>query len=110
MTRSELQKDLEAAGTKVCINTIRKVLIGEGFRSRTPMKTPLLRVIHVKNHPQFDKDHLKKPAKFRNSVLWSDEKKIELFGRNSLVTFGGGWALHMIPRIPSQQMDVSVGQ
>ena len=83
LTLSELQKDLEAAGTKVCKNTIKKVLIGEGFNSRTPRKTPLLRHIGVKNRLQFAKDHLDKPAKFWDSVLWSDEK-IESFGRNSV--------------------------
>lgn len=47
VTRSELQKDLEAAGTKVCKNTIRTVLRSEGFRSRKPRKTPLLKPVHV---------------------------------------------------------------
>ena len=40
LTRSELQKDLKAAGTKVYKNIIRKVLVGEGLYSRTPRKTP----------------------------------------------------------------------
>ena len=84
LTGAELQKDFEAAWTMVCKNTIRKVPIGEEFHSRTPRKTPLLRHIHVNNRQQFAKDLLEKPAKFWDSVLWSDETKIELFGRNSV--------------------------
>ncbi|KAF2343723.1 hypothetical protein FHG87_025521 [Trinorchestia longiramus] len=38
---------------------------------------------NVKARLKYAKDHLKKPAAFWNSVLWSDETKIELFGRNS---------------------------
>ena len=68
-------------------NKIIKVLIGDGFHSRTPRKTPLLRPIHVKNRLQFAKVHLEKPAKFWNSVLWSDETNIELFGRNNVSYF-----------------------
>ena len=94
---------MEAARTKVWQNTIRKVLVGEGFHSRTPWETPLLRPIHVKNHLQFAKDHLEKHAKFWESELWSDETKIIYLAGIALVTFEGGRALHMIPRIPSQQ-------
>ncbi|KAF2344343.1 Homeobox domain-like [Trinorchestia longiramus] len=38
---------------------------------------------HVKARLKYANDHLNKPATFWNSVLWSDETKIELFGRNS---------------------------
>ena len=69
LTRSEPQTDLDTcwdipAGTKVCKNTIRKVLIGEELHSRTPRETPLLRHIHAKNRLQFAKNNLEKPAKF----------------------------------------------
>ena len=69
MTGADLQKHLEAAGTKVRKNAIRKVVTGEWFHYRTPRKTPLLRPIHAKNSLQFDEDHLNKPAKFLDFVL-----------------------------------------
>ena len=84
LTRSELQKDLQATGTHVCKNTIRTVLRKKGFHSRSPRKTPLLKPIHVKRRLNFSKEHLEKPSSFWNKILWSDETKIELFGRNSV--------------------------
>ena len=84
ITRSELQKNLEASGTRVCKNTIRTALRKNGFQSRTPRKTPLLKPIHVKKRLNFAKEHLEKPSSFWDKILWSDETKIELFGRNSV--------------------------
>ncbi|KAF2348384.1 Transposase Tc1-like, partial [Trinorchestia longiramus] len=55
----------------------------EGFRSRTPHRTPLLQKRHVKARLKYANDHLNKPAAFWNSVLWSDETKIELLRRNN---------------------------
>lgn len=84
LTRSELQKDLQASGTNVCKNTVRSVLRKRGFFSRSPRKTPLLKTTHVKNRLKFAKDHLNKPSSFWERILWSDETKIELFGRNGV--------------------------
>ena len=104
LTRSELHKDLESAETKVCKNTIIKILLGEGFHSRTLRKTHLLRPIHVKNRLHFAKDHLEKPAKLWDSCYYGlMRRRWNYLAGIVLVTFGGGRALHMIPRIPSQQ-------
>ena len=82
LTRSELQRDLQSSGTNVCKNTIRTVLRKRGFHSRSPRKTPLLKEIHVKERRNFAEEHLSKPSSFWDKILWSDETKIELFGRN----------------------------
>ncbi|KAF2360127.1 hypothetical protein FHG87_009122, partial [Trinorchestia longiramus] len=54
------------------------------LRSRTPRRTPLIQKRPVKARLKYANDHLNKPAAFWNSELWSDETKIELFGRNSI--------------------------
>ena len=82
LTRSELQKDLQSSGTNVCKNTIRSVLRMRGVHSRSPRKTPLLKKIHIRNRRNFTEKHLGKPSTFWDKILWSDETKIELFGRN----------------------------
>ena len=82
-TRGELQKELQAAGTKVSKDTISRTLHRVGLHSRTPRKTPLLKPKHVKARLEFANRHLEKPASFWNKILWSDETKIKLFGGNS---------------------------
>lgn len=82
-TREELKDELKTSGIDVCNHTISRALRREGLRSRTPRKTPLLCKRHVQARLKYANDHLNKPAAFWDSVLWSDETKIELFGRNS---------------------------
>ncbi|KAF2364436.1 Transposase Tc1-like [Trinorchestia longiramus] len=82
-TREELNDDLKASGIEASKHTISRALRREGLRSRTPRRTPLLQKRHFKDRLKYPNDHLNKPAAFWNSVLWSDETKIELFGRNS---------------------------
>ncbi|KAF2347603.1 Transposase Tc1-like [Trinorchestia longiramus] len=82
-TREELKDDLKASGNEARKHTISRALRREGLRSCTPRRTPLLQKHHVKARLKYANDHLNKPAAFWNLVLWSDETKIELFGRNS---------------------------
>lgn len=82
-TRTELQNDLQAAGIEVSKTTISRTLHRVGLQSRSPRKTPLLRPRHVKARLKFALEHLDKPGRFWEKVLWSDETKMELFGRNS---------------------------
>ena len=82
-TRSELQRDLQAAGAVVSQDTISRTLHRVGLNSRSPRKTPLLKTRHVNARLKFSGDHLEKPAKFWDKILWSDETKIELFDGNS---------------------------
>lgn len=80
VTAKELQEDLAVAGTDVSVATVRRTLHEQGLHARAPRKTPLLTSRHKQNRIQFAKNHLDKPQKFWDSVLWTDETKIELFG------------------------------
>ncbi|KAF2354352.1 Immunoglobulin I-set [Trinorchestia longiramus] len=82
-TREELKDDLKASKIEASKYTISSALRRERFPSCTPRGTPFLQKSHVKAKLKCANDHLNKPAAFWNSVLWSDEIKIELFGRNS---------------------------
>ena len=82
-TRGELQKELQAAGTKVSKDRFSRTLHRVGLHSRTLRKTPLLKPKHVKARLEFANRHLEKPASFWNKILWSDETKIKLFSGNS---------------------------
>ena len=80
VTAKHLQQDLVAAGTEVSVCTVRRILNTEGFHARTPRRTPLLTQKHKKSRLQYAENHINKPPKFWNYVLWSDETKLELFG------------------------------
>uniref|UniRef100_A0A8C5QBW8 Transposase n=1 Tax=Leptobrachium leishanense TaxID=445787 RepID=A0A8C5QBW8_9ANUR len=80
VTAEELRKDLSDVGTEVSAQTIRRTLRNEGLHARTPRRTPLLSPKNKKSRLQYAKSHVDKPQKFWDSVLWTDEKKLELFG------------------------------
>uniref|UniRef100_A0A8C5PZP6 Tc1-like transposase DDE domain-containing protein n=1 Tax=Leptobrachium leishanense TaxID=445787 RepID=A0A8C5PZP6_9ANUR len=52
----------------------------EGLHARTPRRTPLLSPKNKKSRLQYAKSHVDKPQTFGDSVLWTDETKLELFG------------------------------
>lgn len=76
----DLQTDLEQAGTSVSKSTVRRMLYSQGFHARTPRRTPLLTQKHKKKRLEYAKGHLDKPLKYWQTVLWTDETKLELFG------------------------------
>uniref|UniRef100_A0A8C5PIU7 Transposase n=1 Tax=Leptobrachium leishanense TaxID=445787 RepID=A0A8C5PIU7_9ANUR len=80
VTAEELRKDLSDVGTEVSAQTIRRTLRNEGLHARTPRRTPLLSPKNKKSRLQYAKSHVDKPQKFWDSVLWTDETKLELFG------------------------------
>ncbi|KAF7653672.1 hypothetical protein LDENG_00080200 [Lucifuga dentata] len=80
VTAKDLQQDLVAAGTKVSICTVRHILKVEGLYGQTPRRTPLLTHKHKKSQLQYARNHINKPQKFWDFVLWSNETKLELFG------------------------------
>uniref|UniRef100_A0A8C5MM85 Transposase n=1 Tax=Leptobrachium leishanense TaxID=445787 RepID=A0A8C5MM85_9ANUR len=80
VTAEELRKDLSDVGTEVSAQTIRRTLRNEGLHARTPRRTPLLSPKNKKSRLQYAKRHVDKPQKFWDSVLWTDETKLELFG------------------------------
>ena len=82
MTRSEIQKDLQEAGIEVSKETSKRSLNRCGLNSRSPRKTPLLKRKHVQDRLKFVDKYPCELDDLWNKVIWSDETKIELFGRN----------------------------
>ena len=80
LTAKDLKQDLAEGGTDVSVDTVRRTLHAEGLNARTPRRTPLLKPHHKKSRLQYAKTNLSKPQKFWDTVLWTDETKLELFG------------------------------
>uniref|UniRef100_A0A8C5LYF5 Transposase Tc1-like domain-containing protein n=1 Tax=Leptobrachium leishanense TaxID=445787 RepID=A0A8C5LYF5_9ANUR len=76
VTAEELRKYLSDVGTEVSAQNIRCTLRNEGLHARTPLLSPK----NKKSRLQYAKSHVDKPQKFWDSVLWTDETKLELFG------------------------------
>ena len=83
ITRSEIKTDLEADGINVSKDSISRVLYCTDFHLRSPRKGPLLKTKHVKDRLKFVKTYEKKGMQFWEKVIWLDEMKVELFGRNT---------------------------
>lgn len=77
----EIQAVLQAQGASVSARTIRRHLNEMKRYGRRPRRTPLLTQRHKKARLQFAKMYLSKPKSFWENVLWTDETKIELFGK-----------------------------
>ncbi|KAK3557917.1 hypothetical protein QTP86_003838 [Hemibagrus guttatus] len=82
-TRGDLVNDLQRAGTKVTKATISNTLRRQGLKSCSARCVPLLKPVHVRAHLKFAREHLDDPEEDWENVIWSDETKIELFGKNS---------------------------
>ncbi|KAK3507466.1 hypothetical protein QTP70_021833 [Hemibagrus guttatus] len=82
-TRGDLVNDLQRAGTKVTKATIDNTLRHQGLKSCSARRVPLLKPVHVRAHLKFAREHLDDPEEDWENVIWSDETKIELFGKNS---------------------------
>ena len=83
VTRGEIQADLKEAGIDVNKDTISRAVNRTGFFSRSPRKVPLLKRRHVRSRLNYVKTYGEKTQEFWNKVIWSDETKIELFGKNT---------------------------
>uniref|UniRef100_A0A8C5PSH6 Transposase n=1 Tax=Leptobrachium leishanense TaxID=445787 RepID=A0A8C5PSH6_9ANUR len=77
----EIQAVLQAQGASVSVRTIHRHLNELKLYGRGPRRTPLLTQRHKKARLQFAKMYLSKPKSFWENVLWTDETKIELFGK-----------------------------
>ncbi|KAK3510621.1 hypothetical protein QTP70_011880 [Hemibagrus guttatus] len=82
-TREDLVNDLQRARTKVTKATISITLRRQGLKSCSARRVPLLKPVHVPAHLKFAREHLDDPEEDWENVIWSDETKIELFGKNS---------------------------
>ena len=63
--------------------TISAAFHQSGLYGRVARRKPLLSKRHLTALFEFDKMHLKDSQTMRNTILWSDESKIELFGLNA---------------------------
>ncbi|KAK3505876.1 hypothetical protein QTP70_003718 [Hemibagrus guttatus] len=82
-TRGDLLNDLQRAGSKVTKATISNTLRRQGLKSCSARRVPLLKPVHVRARLKFAREHLDDPEEDWENVIWSDETKIELFGKNS---------------------------
>ncbi len=82
-TRGVLVNDLQRAGTKVTKATISSTLRRQGLKSCSARRVPLLKPVHVQARLKFAREHLDDPEEDLENFIWSDETKIELFGKNS---------------------------
>ncbi|KAK3516361.1 hypothetical protein QTP70_009923 [Hemibagrus guttatus] len=79
----DLVNDLQRAGTKVTKATISNTLRRQGLKSCSARRVPLLKPVHVRARLKSAREHLDDPEEDWENVIWSDETKIELFGKNS---------------------------
>ncbi|KAK3567122.1 hypothetical protein QTP86_010083 [Hemibagrus guttatus] len=82
-TRGDLVNDLQRAGTKVTKATISNTLRRQGLKSCSARRVPLLKPVHVRARLKFAREHLDDPEEDWENVIWTDETKIDLFGKNS---------------------------
>ncbi|KAJ4920164.1 hypothetical protein JOQ06_026278 [Pogonophryne albipinna] len=82
-TRGDLVNDLQRAGTKVTKATISNTLRRQGLKSCSARRVPPLKPVHVQARLKFAREHLDDPEEDWENVIWSDETKIEIFGKNS---------------------------
>ncbi|KAK3537390.1 hypothetical protein QTP70_008850 [Hemibagrus guttatus] len=82
-TRGDLLNDLQRAGTKVTKASISNTLRRQGLKSCSARRVPLLKPVYVRARLKFAREHLDDPEEDWENVIWSDETKIELFGKNS---------------------------
>uniref|UniRef100_A0A803JRB0 N-acetylgalactosaminidase, alpha- n=1 Tax=Xenopus tropicalis TaxID=8364 RepID=A0A803JRB0_XENTR len=80
-TSKELQASLASIKVSVHDSTIRKRLGKNGLHGRFPRHKPLLSKQNIMARLNFAKKHLNDCQDFWENILWTDETKVELFGR-----------------------------
>uniref|UniRef100_A0A9J8CLU9 Transposase n=1 Tax=Cyprinus carpio carpio TaxID=630221 RepID=A0A9J8CLU9_CYPCA len=80
-TSKELQASLASVKVSVHDSSLRKRLGKNGLHGRVPRRKPLLSKKNVKACLSFARKHLDDPQDFWENTLWTDETKVELFGR-----------------------------
>uniref|UniRef100_A0A8C4RGC3 Transposase n=1 Tax=Erpetoichthys calabaricus TaxID=27687 RepID=A0A8C4RGC3_ERPCA len=80
-TSKHIQAVLQTQGATVSARTIHQHLNEMKRYGRRARRTPLLTQKHTKARLEFAKMYLRKPKSFWANVLWTDEIKVELFGK-----------------------------
>ncbi len=76
----QLSKEVESqTGVTISRDTIRRTLQRNGMHGCRPRKKPLLKPRHKKARLEFARAHADKDEDYRDSILWSDETKINVF-------------------------------
>ncbi len=82
-----LSKEVESrTGVTISRDTIRRTLQRNGMHGRRPRKKPLLKPRHKKARLQFARAHADKDEDYWDSIIWSDETKINVFGTDGFKT------------------------
>ncbi len=102
-TSKELQASLASVKVSVHDSTIRKRLGKNGLHGRVPRLKPLLEQKNIKARLSFARKHLDDPQDFWENTLWTDETKVELFGRCVHITSGVKVTQHFRKRTSYQQ-------
>ena len=82
-TLKELQAFIVKTGHCVHVTTVSQALHKSGLYGRVARRKPLLEKGHLESHLRYVKNHSGDSEAMWQKVLWSDETKMELFGRNA---------------------------
>ncbi len=83
----QLSTEVESqTGVTISRDTIRRTLQRNGMHGCRPRKKPLLKPRHKKARLEFARAHADKDEDYWDSILWSDETKINVFGTDGFKT------------------------
>ncbi len=83
----QLSKEVESqTGVTISCDTIWRTLQRNGMHGCRPRKKPLLKPRHKKACLEFARAHADKDEDYQDSILWSDETKINVFGTDGFKT------------------------
>ena len=78
-TVSEISNNLQMAGVKVSLSTVRRRLHEQKYKGYTRRCKPLISKKNRKARLEFAKKYRDEPQKFWDKVLWTDETKINFY-------------------------------
>ncbi len=83
----QLSKEVESqTGVTISRDTIRRTLQRNSMHGCRPRKKPLLKPRHKKARLEFARAHADKDEDYWDSILWSDETKINVIGTDGFKT------------------------